>query len=231
MTDVFVYLRVSGKSQVHGDGWLRQFIACRELAKLKGLRIVRIFREKGVSGTTELEDRPALSELFAALEENGVKTVLIEKVDRLARDLMIQETIIGDMLKNGYTLLSACEPDLCSSDPSRVLIRQIFGALAQYDRAMITIKLRGARQRMKAREGRCEGRKGFAEDPKRPEEKPILDRILSLSSQGLRPDQIAEVLNSEGIPTRGTKHGKSPWHPSTINKILARNRNKVLSCA
>jgi len=218
----FVYLRVSGKAQITGDGFLRQFRSCREYAKLHNLQIVNLFRDKGVSGTTELEDRPALSELFAALEENGVKTILIEKVDRLARDLLLQETIIGDMLKSGYTLLSCCEPDLCSSDPSRILIRQIFGAIAQYDRAMTVLKLRGARQRIKAREGRCEGRKGWGNDPDRPWEKPILDRMIAMKGEGLTPERIAQVLNSEGVPTRGTKKGRSPWLPPTIAKILAR---------
>jgi DNA invertase Pin-like site-specific DNA recombinase len=216
MTKCFVYLRVSGKSQVKGDGWLRQFIACREIAKSKNLQIIRIFREKGVSGTTELEDRPALSALFAALEENGVKTVVIEKVDRLARDLMIQETIIGDMLKNGYALISSCEPDLCSSDPSRVLIRQIFGALAQYDRAMITLKLRSARERIRAREGKCEGRRAFGYHEK---EKPLLARMIQLKSEGLNPEQISIILNNDGILTRYRKI----WYPATVAKILKRN--------
>jgi DNA invertase Pin-like site-specific DNA recombinase len=216
MTKCFIYLRVSGKSQVKGDGWLRQFIACREIAKSKNLQIIRIFREKGVSGTTELEDRPALSALFAALEENGVKTVVIEKVDRLARDLMIQETIIGDMLKNGYALISSCEPDLCSSDPSRVLIRQIFGALAQYDRAMITLKLRSARERIRAREGKCEGRRAFGYHEK---EKPLLARMIQLKSEGLNPEQISIILNNDGILTRYRKI----WYPATVAKILKRN--------
>jgi len=216
MTKCFVYLRVSGKSQVKGDGWLRQFIACREIAKSKNLQIIRIFREKGVSGTTELEDRPALSALFAAPEENGVKTVVIEKVDRLARDLMIQETIIGDMLKNGYALISSCEPDLCSSDPSRVLIRQIFGALAQYDRAMITLKLRSARERIRAREGKCEGRRAFGYHEK---EKPLLARMIQLKSEGLNPEQISIILNNDGILTRYRKI----WYPATVAKILKRN--------
>lgn len=214
-----MYLRVSGKSQIRGDGFLRQFLACREYAKLHNLQIVRIFREKGVSGTTELEDRPALSELFAALEENGVKTILIEKVDRLARDLLLQETIIGDMLKNGYTLLSSCEPDLCSTDPSRILIRQIFGALAQYDRAMITLKLRGARQRIKAREGRCEGRKSWGEDSTKPHEKPVLDQMLAMRSAGFAPEEIAQRLNSDRIPTRMGK----VWLGKVVATILKRH--------
>ena len=39
--------------------------------------------------------------------------------------------------KRGFELVSVMEPDLLEKDPARVLMRQIFGALAQYDKAMI----------------------------------------------------------------------------------------------
>jgi hypothetical protein len=48
------------------------------------------------------------------------------KVDRLARDLMVQEHIIQDMQRRGITLISVAEPDLCSDDPTRKLLRQMF---------------------------------------------------------------------------------------------------------
>jgi DNA invertase Pin-like site-specific DNA recombinase len=53
------------------------------------------------------------------------------------------------------------EPDLLQNDASRIMMRQIFGAVAQYEKAMIVGKLRGARQRVKAKTGRCEGRKHY----------------------------------------------------------------------
>lgn len=212
---VFVYLRVSGKGQVDGDGFDRQLISCQAHASAHGLEIVEVFREEGISGTKELEDRPALSALLAAMEENGIKTILIAQVDRLARDLMVQETIIADMQKSGYTLISVAEPDLCSSDPSRVLVRQIFGAIAQYDRAMITLKLRGARQRMKARDGRCEGSKPFGT---KPGESATLHQMRSLRAAGLTFDQIADALNANNVPAR--KGGN--WMGCTVNKILKR---------
>lgn len=212
----FVYLRVSGHAQIDGDGFDRQLLACQNYAASNELEIAEVFREEGVSGTKELEDRPALSELFAALEENGIKTVLIEKVDRLARDLMIQESIIGDMQKSGYTLISVAEPDLCSTDPSRILIRQIFGALAQYDRAMIVLKLRGARQRAKAKRGKCEGAKAFGEKEGEAE---WLQQMRDLRVvDGLSCDKIAGLLNEKGIPTR---NGLS-WRGSTVHRILKR---------
>lgn len=209
----FCYLRVSGRGQIEGDGFDRQLLACQQYAAANSVDIADVFKEEGVSGTKELEDRPALSELFAALEENGIKTVIVEKMDRLARDLLIQETIVADMQKHGYTLISTAEPDLCSQDPSRVLIRQIFGALAQYDRAMITLRLRGARQRLKAKQGKCEGRKAFGE---KPGEQPVLIQIMALQQTGYHCGMIADMLNATKISSRSGK----PWHANTIAKIL-----------
>src|ERR1700693_3355094 len=59
---------------------------------------------------------PAFIEMMTALHSNGTKLVLVEKLDRLARDLMIQETIIGDLRKNGFDLVSVSEPDLPKDD-------------------------------------------------------------------------------------------------------------------
>jgi hypothetical protein len=63
---------------------------------------------------------------------------------------MIQETIIGDLQKNGFDLVSVAEPDLLQDDSSRKLTRQIFGAIAEYEKTMIMLKLRGARVRVAA---------------------------------------------------------------------------------
>src|SRR3954453_17181361 len=130
MTKAFAYLRVSGKGQIEGDGFNREPAAIKPYAASHDIKIVKTFREEGISGTTELENRPALMELLEDLASNGTNLVLIEKLDRLARDLMVQETIIGDLRKRGYDLVSVTEPDLLQRDPSRVLMRQVFGAIA-----------------------------------------------------------------------------------------------------
>jgi hypothetical protein len=103
--------------------------------------------------------------MMTALHGNGIKLVLVEKLDRLARDLMVQETIIGDLRKHGFDLISVTEPDLLQDDPTRKLMRQIFGAIAEYQKTMIVLKLRGARQRQKAKTGRCEGAKPSGDLP------------------------------------------------------------------
>src|SRR5215470_2178897 len=128
MVKAFDYLRVSGKGQVDGDGFPRQMAAIKEYAeyaKAHELKVVRVFQEKGVTGAKESMDRPAWSEMMTALHSIGVRTIIIEKLDRLARDLMVQEATIADLQKNGFTLISVAEPDLMATDPTRILMRQL----------------------------------------------------------------------------------------------------------
>ena len=213
----FAYLRVSGKGQVKGDGFPRQLAAIRQYAKAHGIRIKKVFREEGVSGAKELANRPALSELMGALHSNRTRLVLVEKLDRLARDLMIQETIIGDLRKHGFELISAAEPDLLKDDPTRKLMRQVFGAIAEYEKTMIVVKLRAARERKRARTGRCEGRKPFGFYPG---ENRTIERMRTLRRDGAGYQRIAEALDSEGLPTRKG----SPWQPASVRRILLVNR-------
>jgi hypothetical protein len=78
---------------------------------------------------------------------------------------------------------------------------------------MIVQKLRGARQRIKAKEGRCEGRKPYGY---REQEQPILARMQALRSSGMGVDAIAGTLNNEGLMARSG----GPWYGSGVNRIL-----------
>ena len=110
MIPAVAYLRVSGKSQLDGDGYPRQRLAIGSYAAAAGLEIVREFREKAVAGKTEWDNRPAWMEMMAEMAADGAKTIVIEALHRLARDLMVQEHIIADLRKRGITLISVAEP-------------------------------------------------------------------------------------------------------------------------
>jgi len=84
----FGYVRVSGRGQVEGHGFERQETAIRSYCKGHRLNLAEVFQEKGVSGSKGLEDRPALSELFSKILGNGTSVVVVERADRLARDLI-----------------------------------------------------------------------------------------------------------------------------------------------
>ena len=213
----FAYLRVSGRGQVEGDGFVRQEQAIRQYAAANGFTVVQVFREEGVSGTKDMESRPALLELLETVKETE-GTVIIEKLDRLARDLMVSESILADFQRKGITVVSVAEPDLCSSEPTRILMRQMMSAFAQYEKNMIVLKLRGARQRTKARTGRCEGSKAFGSlDYHRP----VIERILTLRGAGMAVDTIAETLNVEGLKSK--TGGK--WYGSSVRNVILREQN------
>jgi DNA invertase Pin-like site-specific DNA recombinase len=202
----FAYLRVSGRGQIDGDGFPRQLSAVKAYAAHHGVKIARVFEEKGVSGTNELADRPAFVELLTALHADGVRLVLVESLGRLARDLMIQESIIHDLKRHGFEIVSVVEPDLCGDDPSRKLMRQIMGAFHEYEKTMLVCKLHGARQRMKAKTGACEGRKPYGHYPG---EQPVLDRMTALRTSGSTYEAIASTLNGEGVKPRNQA---AKWH-------------------
>jgi DNA invertase Pin-like site-specific DNA recombinase len=191
----------------------RQRAAIKSYAKAAGYTVVREFADEGVSGAIETTDRPAFAEMLKTLHSNGIRTVLVEKLDRLARDLMVQEAALSYFRQHGFTIVSVSEPDLMANDPSRIAFRQMMGVFAQYDKSMIVLKLAGARARKRAKEGRCEGRKPFGYYPG---EKTALDRISALRNEGLGFDRIAARLNDEGIPTRTGKR----WHGVVVNRIL-----------
>jgi len=70
-----------------------------------------VFREGGVCGAGESADRATWSAPMTALHADGVKTSQIEKLDRLALDLMVQEATIADLQKHGCRRISVEERD------------------------------------------------------------------------------------------------------------------------
>ncbi len=216
------YLRVSGASQIDGDGFTRQRQAIERYCKGNELRIVGEFQDAGVSGTNELCDRDGLQALIERIAGNHVRVVVVENASRLARDLMIQETILDQFRKLGVTVLGADGTDLTVSDdnPTLVLIRQILGAVAQFDKACTVAKLKTARARIRNRGERCDGRKPFGD---REGEAETLERIKQLrrkprGAQRLTFEQVADKLNREKRPTRAG----GAWTKGSVHAICKR---------
>jgi DNA invertase Pin-like site-specific DNA recombinase len=222
MTEAYGYIRCSGLGQMSLDGPVRQRQAIQELCTRRGIVIVSFYEEAHTG--SDLEGRIQFQEMRRVMLENGVRTVVCEKLDRIARDIIIQESIIADFNKHGITLLSATpgEEDLCSKDPTRVLIRQILGCFFEYERKMIVLKTRAARERLRTKNGKCEGRKAYGS---RPGEELVLATIQSLANEGRRAEYIADYLNQRSVKTR---YG-SRWNSGTLWKILNRQSPSATS--
>ena len=218
MEKVFIYCRVSDSSQISGDGFERQIIACQNYAKSNNMEIADIYKEDHTG--TEF-DRPVLAQLMVSLEMNGhnVKRVLCERLDRIARDVFVQEKIIADFRDRGFNLISTLEgSDLCSTDATREMIRLICGVFAQYDKKMLVSKLKASRDRMRTREGYCEGRRGYRDSE---EGKALIRHIKALHRKpvyGRRRTlkEISEHLNKEGIKTLDGKQ----WSLFRVQQVI-----------
>lgn len=160
------YMRTSSAANVGEgkDSEARQRKAIEGYAKATGTVIVDWFYDGAVSGADPVETRPGFTTLLARIAGNGVRTIIVETANRFARDLMVQEVGFAMLRELGIILIAADSPSSFLDDgPTSKLIRQILGAVSEFDKAMTVAKLKGARDRVRRQRGKCEGRKSYAE--------------------------------------------------------------------
>jgi DNA invertase Pin-like site-specific DNA recombinase len=132
--------------------------------------------------------------MFALIAGNGVRCILVETANRFARDLIVQETGWRFLQAKGIELIAADSPEAFLADtPTAVLIRQILGAVSQFEKASLVAKLKVARVRKRQQTGKCEGRKGYAEtDPA------LVGAVRDMRRTGQTLDQIGITLEVDG---------------------------------
>jgi DNA invertase Pin-like site-specific DNA recombinase len=221
MHKVVAYMRTSSAANVGADkdSEQRQRSAIDGFAKHTGAEVVAWFYDPAVSGADPIETRPGFSALLDRLEANGVHTVLVEDASRFARDLITQELGLLALIKRGVRVLTANGDDLTdTSDPSRVMMRQIAGAFFEYEKARLVGKLRGARERVRETKGKCEGRKSYLE--RDPELVRQAKRLHRKSPKGHRRSlrEVARELAAMGYVN---KKGQ-PYSASCVRSMLER---------
>ncbi|BDQ33590.1 recombinase family protein [Pseudodesulfovibrio portus] len=220
------YLRVSGAGQIDGDGFTRQQEEIERHAKTAGIEIVRYYREEGVRGTTSETDRPAFQEMVSAILKNGVRTIVIEGMDRLAREYRIQESLVIYLASKGITLISARTgedvTEAMQADPMRKALIQMQGIFSELEKSMLVKKLRAARERVKQKTGKCEGRKSLKEA--KPDTWKEIKRLYRKPRLGERRTykQIAEALNAGGHTTMAGK----PFTAGNLQQIIWREQQE-----
>lgn len=217
----FGYARVSGKGQVEGHGFERQEKAIRDYAEKNGITIEKIFREEGISGTLGEADRPAFQEMVSEILKNGIRTIIIEGLDRLARELRIQEQLLIFLASKGITLFSARTGEdvtaAIQDDPMKKAMIQIQGVFSELEKGLLVKKLRKARDAKREETGKCEGRKSYQEtNPALIKEIKRLRRPYG-PRKGMTFKAIAACLNSK--PEFGTRTGR-PWTAQNVQMAI-----------
>ncbi len=166
LAEAVAYIRTSSATNVGADkdSDRRQRDAITAFAKRAGYTIAAEFTDEAVKGTDAVDVRPGFSAMLEHIATSGITTIIVETANRFARDLIVQETGHRMLRDQGIMLIAADSPDaFIEETPTTVLIRQVLGAVAQFEKAALVAKLKGARDRKKAETGKCGGRKSYAE--------------------------------------------------------------------
>jgi DNA invertase Pin-like site-specific DNA recombinase len=218
------YLRISSPGQANGDGFERQEQTIREYARKHKIEIVNVFRDQ-VSGTKQEEQRPAFQEMVAQMLADSVRIVIVEGLDRLAREYRIQENILAFLVSKDIHLHAARTGENVTEnfqeDPMNKALVQIRGVFSELEKSLLVAKLRVARERKRKAEGRCEGRRGYRLTA--PE---ILKEIKRLrrKRKGRRRmtyEKVAASLNESGL--RNMSGGA--WTGNNVRGLLHREKH------
>ena len=157
--------------------------------------------------------------MLEALLANGARTIIVESPDRFARDLMVQ--LAGhDMLKaKGVTLAAASALlHFVEDTPTAVLVRQVLGAVAEFEKTTLVAKLAAARRRKRMATGeKVEGRKSHIEA--RPDVVALAKRLARKKPKGgaLSLRAISAAMAEQGhLNERGR-----PFNPKSVASMLA----------
>jgi DNA invertase Pin-like site-specific DNA recombinase len=222
------YLRVSTERQAdEGLGLEVQEQGIRAWAVAEGHKLVACYSDGGVSGSNGIDARVGLHEALTALAAGRADGLVVYRLDRLARDLSVQEGILAWVWKHGGRVFACDAGEVLQEDPDdpmRTAMRQMMGVFAQLERGMTAARMRAGRRRKAARGGFAYGappygkRAVHGELVDDPAEQQVIARIRELHTGGVSLRQIARTLNAEGVrPRRGKR-----WQDRTVAKIVAR---------
>lgn len=229
--DLIAYTRVSTDRQVKdGDGLESQTARINTAVAAQGHRIVAWCRDEAKSGEKDLEDRQGLAEAVAILRAGGAQGLIVSELDRLARDLIVQEQLLREIWRIGehVHVLSSDDSEsryLVRDDPrhpTRTLIRQVLGAVAAYERAMIRMRMMSGAERKAAEGGYAWGRPPYGwravgrELVPDVEEQRVLLRVRELRGGGAALRAVAAVLNEEGF----RRPGGGVWQSEQVRRAL-----------
>lgn len=221
MKSAFVYLRVSSNNQLDGFGFDRQLDTIKAYAKKNAYKIAEVFKEEAVSGTTDETERPAFQQMMAEILSNGIDTVLVEGMDRLAREYRIQEHLALYFASKGVNLISARTgenvTEAIKGDPMKKALVQMQGIFSELEKSLLVLRLKKGKEKAKKQGKRVDGQKPYGEDSE--EERKAITRIKLWRRPRRKGEppvytykQIADRLNKEGPKPKKAER----WTPHLV---------------
>ncbi len=222
------YVRVSTDEQAtEGVSLEAQEAKLRAYCTLRGLDLVELVVDPGVSAGKALDRREGGRRILDLVRHREVGVVVAYKLDRLFRDCADCLTVTAGWDRAGIALhlidLGGQTLDT-SSAMGRFFLTVMAGA-AELERNQIRERTAAALGHKRAKGektgGRCPFGYRLAADGVHLEEEPaeqtVVATVLALRQDGLSIRAIAARLNEDNVPARGKR-----WHPTTVKRLLDR---------
>lgn len=222
------YIRVSSIDQIEGTSLDHQKDSIIAYAKMKGIELVAVYQDNGVSGGKPIAERPEGAKLVEAINSGKVSAVIVLKLDRAFRNVIDCLSSIDAWEKLGTALhiVDLGGSSIDTSSPSGRFMLTILSAAAEMERGMIRDRCNSGRKIKKAQGLRIgEVPFGYDLDPAtgklvdNSSEQKTIFLVKRLFAKGESMRGISKALNTKGLPTK--KNGT--WQAKQISSILNRS--------
>ena len=173
-----IYTRVSTNNQTIEN----QVQVLREVANMKGLSIVKEYSDEGISGAKGREDRTGFDTLIKDATRKKFDMILTWSVDRLGRNLSHLISFLNEIHSVDCDLYIH-QSGMDTSTPMGKMMFSLVGIFAEFERGMISERIKAGQQRSAKQAGR----------PTNINEG-MVQAILHMKKQGLGIRRIAKTL-------------------------------------
>ncbi|NLU61366.1 recombinase family protein [Rhodococcus sp. HNM0563] len=207
---VVAYIRVSTDEQTEsGAGLDAQRAAITAEVDRHGWTVTAWYSDEGISGTKSAAQRPGLAAALEAVQSDVAGTLVVAKLDRLARNFRYAVNLIADAEEQGWNVYS-CDGTVDMTTPAARFQTRVMIGVTELERDMIAQRTRDALAAKKAQGIRL-GRPSVLH-------REVVSRIVTEREERRSLRAIAEGLTADGIPTA---RGKTQWSTSSVQAVLA----------
>lgn len=220
--NAIIYCRVSSAEQVQGTSLSMQQQACEAYCEKLGLRVSRVFVEKGESAKTAQRTEFIKAIDYCKTKKNAVDHFVVWKIDRFARNTSDHFSVKTILAKHGVSIRSVTE--VITEDPQGLLMETILAGFSQFDNDIRAMRTRnGMKERLRQGIWVWNTPFGYRRVEKganlsiNPETAPIIKFIFETYATGMYTyEEVAEKLQAQGYRTA---KGKKPC-AQQIDRII-----------
>jgi site-specific DNA recombinase len=221
------YVRVSTEEQVtEGVSVEAQIAAVRAYATLRGLELVDVVVDAGVSAGKPLADRVGGAIVLDAVKRRKVRAVVAVKLDRVFRNAgdCLTTTEGWDRAGVALHLVDMGGQAIDTSSAMGRFFLTVMAGAAEMERNLIRERTTSAMAHKRSKGERVGAvpygftlaTDGVTLEPHDDEQR-ALALIQTLRAGGMSVRAIVDHLEAHGVGARGTR-----WHQTTVTRLLAR---------